>query len=141
MASPSGPVHPTTNAESAFFDFVDAYDRAYEAAAASRGLSIAQACVLGRLDEPRGMGSLAVELGCDASNITQVVARLESRGLVTRTPDAADRRARVITRTSTGEKVNSEFETAFEFARRAARRLSPTEQDQLTALLRKALGD
>ena len=141
MAVPSGPVAPSTEAESAFFDFVDAYDRAYESAAASRSLSVAQACVLGRLSEPRGMGSLAEELGCDASNITQIIARLETRNLVRRAPDPADRRGRVITRTPAGDEVNAEFEQAFEFARRAAHRLSRDEQDQLTTLLRKALGD
>ncbi len=141
MAVPSGPVAPTTETEAAFFDFVDAYDRAYEAAAASRSLTGAQACVLGRLSEPRGMGSLAEELGCDASNITQIVARLETRGLVGRAPDPADGRGRVITRTAAGDQLNADFERAFEFAREATHRLSRSEQAQLTTLLRKALGD
>jgi len=141
MAVPSGPVAPSTEAESALFDLVDSYDRAYETAATSQSLSVAQACVLGRLTEPRGMGSLAEELGCDASNITQIVARLETRGLVTREPDPADRRGRLISRTAAGDEVNADFEGAFEFGREAVRRLSRSEQDQLTALLRKALGD
>ncbi len=140
MAVPSGPVAPATEAEAAFFDFVDAYDRAYESAAVSRSLTGAQACVLGRLSEPRGMGSLAEELGCDASNITQIVARLETRGLVSRAPDPADGRGRVITRTSAGDELNADFERSFEFARQATKRLSRSEQDQLTTLLRKALG-
>lgn len=140
MAVPSGPVAPTTEAEAALFDLVDAYDRAYEAAALDRSLSGAQACVLGRLSEARGMGSLAEELGCDASNITQIVSRLEARGLVTREPDPADRRGRVISRTPAGDQLTAEFEQAFEFARRAIGRLSRREQDQLASLLRKALG-
>lgn len=140
MALPPGPVSTSTAAESAFFDFVDAYDRAYENAAASRSLTGAQACVLGRLTEPRGMGSLAEELGCDASNITQIVARLEARGLVSREPDPADRRGRVISRTPAGDQLNADFEEAFEFGRDAVRRLSRGEQDKLAALLRKALG-
>src|SRR3990170_2226741 len=107
MAVPSGPVAPSTEAESALFDLVDSYDRAYETAATSQSLSGAQACVLGRLTEPRGMGSLAEELGCDASNITQIVARLETRGLVTREPDPADGRGRVITRTAAGDELNA----------------------------------
>ena len=140
MAVPSGPVAPSTEAESALFDLVDSYDRAYETAATSQSLSVAQACVLGRLTAPRGMGSLAEELGCDASNITQIVARLETRGLVTREPDPADRRGRLIIRTPAGDEVTARFEEAFEFGRDAVRRLSRSEQDQLTALLRKALG-
>jgi len=140
MSVPSGPVAPSTEAECALFDLVDAYDRAYEAAASSQLLSGAQACVLGRLTAPRGMGALADELGCDASNITQIVARLERRGLVTREPDPADRRGRVITRTLAGDDLNERFEEAFDFGRDAVQRLSRSEQDQLTALLRRALG-
>jgi DNA-binding MarR family transcriptional regulator len=141
MAVSPGPVSPTTEAEAALFDLVDTYDRAYEAAAASQSLTAAQACVLGRLSERRGMGALAQELGCDASNVTQLVARLEGRGLVTREPDPADGRGRVIARTRAGDELNARFEDAFEFARRAVRRLSKDEQAQLTSLLRKALGD
>ena len=140
MAVPSGPVAPSTEAESVLFDLVDSYDRAYEQAATSESLTGAQACVLGRLSEPRGMGSLAEELGCDASNVTQIVARLETRGLVTREPDPADRRGRVITRTPAGDEVNTRFEKAFAFGRDTVQRLSRAEQDQLTALLRRALG-
>ena len=123
MAVTSGPTTGAGEAESTLYDFVDSYDRAYEAAAASQQLSVPQACVLSRLGERRGMSSLATELGCDASNITQIVARLESRGLVTRQPDPADRRARLIARTPDGDSVNTEFESAFEFARAAVSRL------------------
>lgn len=99
MALPNGPVTPSSEAEAALFDLVDVYDRAYETAAAELSLSPAQACVLGRLDERRGMGALAEELGCDASNITQIVVRLEALGLVTREPNPRDRRARLVART------------------------------------------
>src|SRR5918994_7654299 len=90
VAVPSGPVAASTDAERAMFDFVDAYDRAYETAAAEHGLSVAQACVLGRLTDPRGMRELADELGCDASNVTQIIARLESRDLVRRRTHPTD---------------------------------------------------
>jgi DNA-binding MarR family transcriptional regulator len=140
MAAPHGPATTSSEAETVLFDLVDVYDRAYEAAAATLSLSSAQACVLGRLDEQRGMGALAQELGCDASNITQIVARLEALGLVTREPNPRDRRARLVGRTPRGDEINHRFVTAFSFARTAVGRLSPDEQDQLTALLRKALG-
>jgi len=140
VALPNGPVAASSEAEAVLFDLVDVYDRAYEAAAAQLSLSPAQACVLGRLDERRGMGALAEELGCDASNITQIVARLEALGLVTREPNPQDRRARLVTRTPRGDEIIHRFASAFTFARTAVGRLSPDEQDQLTALLRKALG-
>jgi DNA-binding MarR family transcriptional regulator len=139
MALPNRPVSTSSEAEAVLFDLVDVYDRAYQAAAAELSLSAAQACVLGRLDERRGMGALAEELGCDASNITQIVARLEALGLVARQPDPRDRRARLVARTPRGDEINRRFAAAFTFARTAVGRLSPDEQDQLTALLRKAL--
>jgi DNA-binding MarR family transcriptional regulator len=140
MVLPNGPVAASSEAEAALFDLVDVYDRTYEAAAAELSLSPAQACVLGRLGERRGMGALAEELGCDASNITQIVARLEALGLVCREPDPHDRRARLVSRTPRGDEVNRRFEKTFTFARTAVGRLSPDERDQLTTLLRKALG-
>jgi DNA-binding MarR family transcriptional regulator len=140
MAVPSGPVAASTEAERAMFDFVDAYDRAYETAAVQHGLTAAQACVLGRLADPRGMRELADELGCDASNITQIIARLETRDLVQRRTGPHDRRSRQIVRTPTGTALYADFETSFEFARSAISQLSTREQDQLATLLRKALG-
>ena len=139
MAVPSGPVTASTDAERAMFDFVDAYDRAYEKAASQHGLSVAQACVLGRLTEPRGMRDLAAELGCDASNVTQIIARLESRDLVKRRVHPEDRRSRQIVRTPDGADLYADFEESFAFARAAVSHLSATEQDQLATLLRKAL--
>ncbi|GAA0920468.1 hypothetical protein GCM10009557_90990 [Virgisporangium ochraceum] len=140
MAVPSGPVAASTEAELAMFDFVDAYDRAYETAATKHGLSVAQACVLGRLTTPRGMRELADELGCDASNVTQIVARLETRDLVRRHTNPNDRRSRQLVRTPDGDALYAEFEGSFAFARAAISNLSAAEQDQLALLLRKALG-
>jgi DNA-binding MarR family transcriptional regulator len=140
MALPPGPVAASTDAERVMFDFVDAYDRAYEAAAGEHGLSAAQACVLGRLSGRRSMGDLAAELGCDASNVTQIIARLEARRLVERQPNPDDRRSRQIVRTATGDEVYATFERSFEFARAAVANLTPREQEQLAALLRKAVG-
>lgn len=140
MALPNGPTATSSEAEAVLFELVDVYDRAYEAAATQLSLSAAQACVLGRLEERRGMGALAEELGCDASNVTQIVARLEALDLVNREPNPNDRRARLVARTRRGDELNRRFEDTFAFARAAVGRLSAAEQNQLTALLRKALG-
>ncbi len=140
MALPSRPAGTTSAAESLLFDLVDRYDRAYEQAADAVSLTAAQACVLGRLDDERGMGEMAEELGCDASNITQIVVRLEALGLVARHRDPSDRRARRVVRTADGDATNARFEEVFGFAREAVGRLSREERDQLSALLGKALG-
>ncbi|MED7931329.1 MarR family transcriptional regulator [Nonomuraea sp. LP-02] len=139
MAVPTGPVTASTDAERAMFDFVDAYDRAYETAALEQGLSVAQACVLGRLTREIGMRELADELGCDASNITQIISRLEARDLVRRRPHPNDRRSRQIVRTDEGIALYAAFEKSFAFARSAVANLTAHEQDQLVTLLRKAL--
>lgn len=139
MAVPPGPAAVSTKVEQAMFDFVDAYDRAFETAAGEHGLSVAQACVLGRLTARRGMGELATELGCDASNITQIITRLEARDLVERQPNPVDGRSRQIVRTEQGETVYAAFERSFEFARSATAKLSPAEQEQLSELLRRAV--
>ncbi|GLW12639.1 hypothetical protein Misp01_77670 [Microtetraspora sp. NBRC 13810] len=110
MAVPSGPVAASTDAERAMFDFVDAYDRAYETAALKQGLSVAQACVLGRLTRQIGMRELADELSCDASNITQIIRRLEARDLVHRRPHPDDGRSRQIVRTPIGAALYAAFE-------------------------------
>ncbi|MFG1941877.1 MarR family winged helix-turn-helix transcriptional regulator [Nonomuraea sp. NPDC048826] len=139
MAVPPGPVTASTDAERAMFDFVDAYDRAYETAALEHGLSVAQACVLGRLDRQFGMRELADLLGCDASNVTQIIRRLEARALVRRRPHPDDGRSRQIVRTAEGATLYAAFEKSFAFARAAVANLDAREQDQLAALLRKAL--
>ena len=61
-------------------------------------LTPVQAHALRRLDpdEPLAMSALAEALYCHASNVTGIVDRLESRGLVERTPGAGDRRVKTL---------------------------------------------
>jgi len=51
------------------------------------------------------MRALAELLGCDASNITGIVDRLETRGLVRRTADPADRRIKNVVLTDEGAEA------------------------------------
>jgi DNA-binding MarR family transcriptional regulator len=139
MAVPSVPANAATDLEQAMFEFVDAYNQAWEAAASEHELSTAHACVLGRVETRHSMGELAEELRCDASNITQIVTRLEARGLVQREPNPEDRRSRQIVRTPSGDELYGAFEESFEFPRAAATKLTVAERKQLTALLHKAL--
>src|SRR2546426_10000268 len=59
-------------------------------------LSPAQCHVLHLIepDRPIPMGRIAEALACDASNVTGLIDRLESRGLVRRQPSADDRRGK-----------------------------------------------
>src|SRR5580693_3216076 len=75
--------------------------------AAKLELSPAQCHVLHLIGpgRPIPMGQLADTLACDASNVTGLVDRLESRGLVRRHPSEADRRVRVLDLTPKGSRL------------------------------------
>ena len=60
-------------------------------------------------DRPLPMSRLAETLSCDASNITGLVDRLESRGLVRRQPASHDRRVRVLQLTPTGARLRAQL--------------------------------
>jgi len=67
-----------------------------EASLSPLGLSLAKLNVLGTLVGSNGsltLGDLAQKLACVRSNVTQLVDRLESDGLVRREADPADRRS------------------------------------------------
>ena len=69
------------------------------------GLSLAKLNVLGilvRSNGPLTLGELAQRLACVRSNVTQLVDRLESDGLVRREADPADRRSIRAVVTDTG---------------------------------------
>src|SRR2546422_11196517 len=53
-------------------------------------------------DRPIPMGKIADALACDASNVTGLVDRLESRGLIRRQPSADDRRGQGLVLTAAG---------------------------------------
>ena len=57
--------------------------------------------------EGRTMRSLAEEWGCDASNATWIVDRLERRGLAERRADASDRRVKLVALTRSGAELRS----------------------------------
>ncbi|MBR7742025.1 MarR family transcriptional regulator [Phycicoccus sp. BSK3Z-2] len=132
MASPT----PAVRAEQLLWDLVYAYDDAYERAALEVGLSAAQACVLEHLvDGPATMGRLADEMLCDASNITQLVARLEARTWVERGADPTDRRVKRVALTPAGRRARREVHRRFRLPADRIGRLDPAQQEQLAGLL------
>ena len=78
---------------------------------AQLGLSPVQCHVLRLLepDRPLPMRALAEGLCCDASNVTGLVDRLESRGLVRRRASEDDRRVKVLELTPKGVRVRAAF--------------------------------
>jgi DNA-binding MarR family transcriptional regulator len=112
----------------------------FPAAATKLGLAPKQLGVLWRL-EPGAevpMRSLAESLHCDASYMTDLVDKLEQRGMIERRSSAEDRRVKLIALTPLGETTRRQaqellFEPPEEFAA-----LEPEEVEELARLLAKA---
>src|SRR5437762_14377184 len=90
-------------------------------------------------DRPMPMGRLAQTLGCDASNVTGLVDRLESRGLVRRRPSDGDRRVRVLELTPTGARLRTLLLDRMTTPPSTLRRLSVREQRALVRILTRLL--
>lgn len=107
--------------------------------AAQLELSPAQCHVLHLIepDRPIPMGRLAETLACDASNVTGLVDRLESRGLLRRQPSAGDRRVKVLVLTPTGARLRALLVERMMAPPAALKRLSAREQQALVRILRR----
>jgi DNA-binding MarR family transcriptional regulator len=58
-------------------------------------------------EDGMSMQTISEIMGCDASNVTGLVDRLDSQGLIHRTPDPQDRRIKLITLSQQGLEVRS----------------------------------
>jgi MarR family transcriptional regulator, organic hydroperoxide resistance regulator len=120
------------------FEFVGRMGAHLDSCAAGFDLSPPQALALLSLDEPRPMGDLAQRLRCDASNVTGIVDRLESRDLVERRVDGADRRVKNLVLTDTGTALLDRLKARLLQDVPAIGSLSKTDQRALRDLLRRA---
>lgn len=109
--------------------------------AAKLQLSPAQCHVLHLIEpgRPIAMGQLAETLACDASNVTGLVDRLESRGLVRRRPSAEDRRVKVLDLTPTGSRLRTLLLDRIATPPATLGRLSIREQRALVRILTRLL--
>jgi len=109
--------------------------------AAELQLSPAQCHVLHLIEpeRPVPMGQLAETLACDASNVTGLVDRLESRGLVRRRSTAGDRRVKVLVLTPTGSRLRTLLIHRMTAPPAALERLSLREQRALVRILSRLL--
>jgi DNA-binding MarR family transcriptional regulator len=105
--------------------------------AAELELSPAQCHVLHLIEpeRPLPMGQLAQNLACDKSNITGLVDRLESRGLVKRRPSPEDRRVKVLVLTPTGVRLRTMLVERMTSPPKTLERLSPRDQRALARIL------
>ena len=105
------------------------------------GLSPIQCHVLHLIEpgQPVAMSKLAEALSCDASNVTGLVDRLESRGVVQRRPSGDDRRVKVLDLTPTGARLRAELLRRMTREPHPLSRLSAKERRELVKILEKLL--
>jgi DNA-binding MarR family transcriptional regulator len=106
-------------------------------------LSPAQCHVLHLIEpgRPLPMGRLARTLSCDASNVTGLVDRLESRGLIRREPSDEDRRVKVLRLTPDGARVRAQLLRKMSGRTLPLSRLPADQQRVLIAILEELVGE
>jgi len=90
-------------------------------------------------DQPIPMRTLAEALACDASNVTGLVDRLESRGLIRREQSAEDRRVKVLELTAAGIRLRSTVLERMMKPPESMSRLPADEQRALVKILKHLL--
>jgi DNA-binding MarR family transcriptional regulator len=91
--------------------------------------------------QPVPMRRLAEALSCDASNVTGLVDRLESRGLLQRRASPEDRRVKVLALTPAGVRLRAQLLNRTTHRSHPLSRLSADEQRTLIALLERLLDE
>src|SRR5213080_33425 len=90
---------------------------------------------------PLPMGRLAETLSCDASNVTGLIDRLESRGLVQRRPSADDRRVKVLQLTPAGSRIRAQLLRRMTGVSLPLSKLSLEQRRTLVKILESLVGD
>ena len=85
------------------------------------------------------MSALAENVGCDASNITGIVDRMEARGLIERRDSPSDRRVKLIGLTGEGATVRERLMERLHEPPAAIASLPSEDQRALRDLLRRAV--
>jgi len=102
------------------------------------GLTAPQATALRELTGPMTMSELAERMGCEPSNATFVIDKLEKQGLLERHPHATDRRAKQLVLTVEGVALRERLvELLVQDSPLAG--LTPAEQGVLQGLLHRAV--
>jgi DNA-binding MarR family transcriptional regulator len=112
----------------------------FMALAAEHELSPPQLGALKALDpeRPLAMSELAGILGCDNSNVTGIVDRLEYRGLVERRPAEHDRRVKLLALTDDGRDLRASLGERLHAPPQELARLSDEDQRALRDILQRA---
>jgi DNA-binding MarR family transcriptional regulator len=112
-----------------------ALDDAYLRASRVLALTPQQAELLCAAMSPASVGELAVALRCDRSNVSRLVDRASTRGLIKRHGGEDDGRVTVVELTPEGERLARRFLTALQSHTEALRAEWPQQRQQLTVEL------
>ena len=107
-----------------------------------RGLTPVQGMLLMLFDseKPKSMNDLSCKMGCDASNTTGLVDRLDGVGLIERTVDPKDRRVKMIALSKKGLKARTEILDGLAEAEAVdLQRLTAEEQVQFSTIIDKLI--
>jgi DNA-binding MarR family transcriptional regulator len=132
---------PAHEAQKLFFEIGMDHRGRVGATLSELGLTFAQAHALRLLDpdRPLPMSSLADRLFCDASNVTGIADRLESRGLVERRSAEGDRRVKALTLTPAGVQLRGQVLEIMSEPPRAIASLPIADQRALRDILSRAV--
>ena len=92
-------------------------------------------------DQPMPMNRLAEALSCHPSNVTGLVDRLESRGVVQRRSSDVDRRIKVLALTPTGVRLRVQLLRRMTRQSHPLSRLSASERRALVRILEKLVDE
>jgi DNA-binding MarR family transcriptional regulator len=92
-------------------------------------------------DRPVAMSTLADVLVCDASNVTGIIDKLESRGLLARQNAERDRRIKMLAVTPKGRLLRERLSARMMEPPAAVAALSPESRRQLAEVLRAMVAE
>jgi DNA-binding MarR family transcriptional regulator len=121
------------------FDFLIFTTPVRERSLQQRGLTPNDSRALFSLDadEGRPIGTLAAQWGCDPSNATFIIDRLEKAGLAARKAAPTDRRVKLVVLTERGARTKAELLDEFHVPPPQLLDLSAAELEALATILEK----
>jgi DNA-binding MarR family transcriptional regulator len=142
MATTPGSLTLSRDAWAALAELFLGQRPAINAGLAKLGLHPVQALALRFLEpgEPRPMSALAGMLHCDASNVTNIVDRLEAAGLVVRQASEQDRRVKTLLLTPLGVDVRDRVTAIWHEPPPGIAALPVEDLETLLDVLSRALG-
>jgi DNA-binding MarR family transcriptional regulator len=137
----SSPTPAAARAWQLMFQLLMSSSETRTASLARRGLTPNDSRGLWRLDTEKGrpIGDLAREWGCDPSNATFIVSRLEKAGYARRESSRDDGRVKLVFLTELGEATRLELEREYHDPPAQVRALPARDLRELTRILEKML--